>query len=133
MLTLCEAPWWMKGQLDKQGTTRLIPDERGEWRSHVYSAEVTDFRGLRYPNGYTSPDPYACRVCPWAKAYYWQHRHAGKGHHGILRALAFKWRIRILWRCWQANEPYDDARYLAALRRRNSPLIALIKNQSAAA
>jgi len=70
--------------------------------------------------------------CPWAKAFYWQHRNAGKGHQGILRALAFKW-IRILWRCWQAHEPYDDARYVAALRRRNSPLIALIEAENAAA
>jgi len=59
--------------------------------------------------------------CAWAKAYYFQQKRAGKRHQAILRALAFKW-IRILWRCWHDRVPYDDARYTAALRRRNSPL-----------
>src|SRR5208283_3307155 len=61
--------------------------------------------------------------CGWARAYYMHQKRAGKGHHAIIRALAFKW-IRILWRCWQRQEPYDEARYLDALRRRRSPLIA---------
>ena len=44
----------------------------------------------------------------------------GKGHHAILRALAFKW-IRVLWKCWQTRTPYDEARYLQQLRHRKSP------------
>jgi len=59
--------------------------------------------------------------CAWAKAYYRQQRAAGKHHQATLRALAFKW-IRILWRCWQDRVPYDEARYLAALQQRKSPL-----------
>lgn len=59
----------------------------------------------------------------WARAYYHQQRRAGKAHHAILRALAFKW-IRILWRCWQDGVPYDENRYLAALAKRGSLLIA---------
>ena len=59
--------------------------------------------------------------CDWAHAYYQQQRRAGKAHHAVLRDLAFKW-IRILWRCWQENKPYDEPRYLAALRRRGSTL-----------
>lgn len=58
--------------------------------------------------------------CAWAQAYYRQQAQAGKGRHAILRALAFKW-IRILWRCWQDHQPYDEARYLAALQRHHSP------------
>ncbi|HOY03585.1 MAG: IS110 family transposase [Opitutaceae bacterium] len=62
--------------------------------------------------------------CAWAKDYYLRQKAAGKGHHAILRALAFKW-VRILWRCWKDNVPYDDARYLAALaKRRSAPLTA---------
>jgi transposase len=61
--------------------------------------------------------------CPWAKAYYQQQRAAGKHHQATLRALAFKW-IRILWRCWQDRVPYNEARYLAALRQKKSPLDA---------
>lgn len=57
----------------------------------------------------------------WATAYYTQQKKAGKRHWAILRALAFKW-IRILWKCWTTRQPYDEARYLAALQKRNSPL-----------
>jgi transposase len=58
--------------------------------------------------------------CAWAKAYYRTQQEAGMGHHAILRALAFKWQ-RILWRCWQDRVPYDESRYLAALKKRHSP------------
>ena len=59
--------------------------------------------------------------CPWAKAYYERMKAKDKGHWAILRALAFKW-VRILWKCWQDRTPYDDARYLKQLARRQSPL-----------
>jgi hypothetical protein len=36
---------------------------------------------------------------------------------GQLRALAFKW-VRVRWRCWQDRTPYQEARYVAALRSR---------------
>ena len=49
--------------------------------------------------------------CPWAKAYYEQQRAKRTGHHAILRALAFKW-LRILWRCWQNRQDYDQQKYL---------------------
>lgn len=61
--------------------------------------------------------------CAWAKAYYHAQQQAGLGHHAILRSLAFKWQ-RILWRCWQDRVPYDEARYLAALKKRHSPYAA---------
>ena len=59
--------------------------------------------------------------CAWARAYYFQQKQAGKRRQTILRSLAFKW-LRIIWRCWYDRVPYDDARYLAALSRNNSPL-----------
>jgi transposase len=58
--------------------------------------------------------------CAWAKRYYERMKAKGKKHHVILRALAFKW-VRILWKCWITNTPYDDARYLKALKLRKSP------------
>ena len=57
----------------------------------------------------------------WARAYYQQRRHDGTAHHAAVRALAYKW-IRILYRCWKTRTPYDETRYLEALRRRHSPL-----------
>lgn len=62
----------------------------------------------------------------WANAYYHQQRRAGKAHHAVLRALAFKW-IRILWRCWHDNKPYDEQRYLAALHRHGSSLASSLQ------
>ena len=58
----------------------------------------------------------------WARAYYQQQEAKGKPHNTIIRSLAFKW-IRILFRCWQDRKPYDESRYLEALRKRNSPLL----------
>ena len=61
--------------------------------------------------------------CYWAKAFYEQQRARGSSHQAALRALAFKW-IRILYRCWQERKPYDEAKYLNALKRRGSPLVS---------
>jgi len=57
----------------------------------------------------------------WARAFYDSHRAKGSSHNAV-RALAFKW-IRILFRCWVDRTPYDESRYLSALRKRQSPLL----------
>lgn len=62
------------------------------------------------------------RHCEWANAFYQQQRQAGKSHPKAIRALAYKWG-RILWRCWQNQTPYDEQRYLDALKRKKSPLL----------
>lgn len=61
--------------------------------------------------------------CPWAKAYYERQRVKQTGHHAILRALAFKW-LRVLWRCWQNRESYNEEKYLRQLEKRRSPIAA---------
>jgi hypothetical protein len=43
-------------------------------------------------------------------------------HQAALPALAFKW-IRILYRYWVDRVPYDESRYLLALRKRQAPLL----------
>ena len=58
----------------------------------------------------------------WAGLYYQQQRDKGCSHQAAVRALAFKW-IRILYRCWQDRSPYDESKYLEALRRSGSPLL----------
>jgi len=60
----------------------------------------------------------------WAAAYYLQQRTKGCSHHTAVRALAFKWQ-RVIWRCWQNRTPYREQIYEAALRKSNSPLVAL--------
>jgi transposase len=67
----------------------------------------------------------------WALAFYQMKRAAGMGHHAAVRSLAYKW-IRILWRCWQDRTVYQETKYLAALRKSGSPIIAWMdKNPSA--
>ena len=58
----------------------------------------------------------------WAKAYYKQQESRGKPHNTIIRSLAFKW-IRIAFKCWKTRTPYDETRYLEALKKRGSPLL----------
>jgi transposase len=60
------------------------------------------------------------RYSEWAKVYYERMLKKGKKHAVILRALAFKW-IRILWKCWQNQSPYNEAHYLKQLIHRKSP------------
>jgi transposase len=58
----------------------------------------------------------------WARAYYEQQKSKGKPHNTIMRSLAFKW-IRIMFKCWKEQTPYDESKYLQALRDRNAPLL----------
>ena len=65
----------------------------------------------------------------WAKAFYQSYRERGGSHQAALRALAFKW-IRVLHRCWLDRKPYDEARYLMALQKRQAPLLAFAAKAS---
>lgn len=64
----------------------------------------------------------------WAQAYYRMQREKGNSHPAAMRALAFKW-IRILFRCWQKGELYDEAKYVAALERKGSPIAKILANK----
>jgi len=70
---------------------------------------------------------FSIRYSFWAKAYYEQQQSKGKPHNTIIRSLAFKW-IRIVFRCWKTNTPYDESKYLEALKRRGSPLLKFAIN-----
>lgn len=64
--------------------------------------------------------------CEWTRAYYDMQRVRGKGHHAAVRALAYKW-IRIIFRCWKDRVPYNDAKYMESLRRKQAPCLAYLK------
>lgn len=66
----------------------------------------------------------------WARACYYHHRQKGKSRQAAIRELAFKW-IRILTRCWKDRRPYDEAQHLVSLGRRNSPVLAVLKELEA--
>ncbi|TWX62460.1 IS110 family RNA-guided transposase, partial [Colwellia hornerae] len=70
---------------------------------------------------------FSIRYSFWAKAYYEQQKSKGKPHNSIIRSLAFKW-IRIVYRCWKTSKPYDESKYLEALKRRGSPLLKFAIN-----
>jgi transposase len=55
----------------------------------------------------------------WAKRFDGAQLARGKTHHVAVRALAFKW-IRILFACWKERVPYNEERYLQALKNRGS-------------
>ena len=59
----------------------------------------------------------------WAKAFYQMQRNKGKSYQSAMRALAFRW-IRIIYRCWKENKPYDELAYLKSLQKRCSPIIS---------
>lgn len=63
--------------------------------------------------------------CAWAKAFYELQRKRGKSHHAAVRSLAFKW-IRILFRCWKDNVPYEESRYVKQLIAHGSPLLKFL-------
>ncbi len=58
----------------------------------------------------------------WARAYYQQQIAKGKPHNTVIRSLAFKW-IRIAFKCWKTGTPYDESKYLNALKAKKSPLL----------
>jgi hypothetical protein len=41
VITLCEAPWWMKGALQADGSTQLLTSDE-EWSDSAYSARILD-------------------------------------------------------------------------------------------
>ena len=59
----------------------------------------------------------------WAKAFYQMQRDKGKSYQSAVRALAFRW-IRIIYKCWKDNKPYDELAYLKSLQKRCSPIIS---------
>lgn len=69
---------------------------------------------------------HSIHQCDWASACYDMQRKRGKGHHAAVRTLAYKW-IRIIFRCWKDRVPYDDAKYMESLRRKQAPCLAFLE------
>ena len=115
------------------GTDRTRWDSAAELQSHSGIGPVTERSGKSVWVHHRLACPkfvkqtfhefadQSIRFSRWARAYYDQQRARGNDHHAALRALAYKW-IRILFRCWKERRPYNEETYIAALRRRGSPL-----------
>jgi transposase len=64
----------------------------------------------------------SCRFCAWADAYYQQKRLEGNSHARALRCLGNRW-LKILWKMWTTNTPYDEALHMMSLVKRGSWVI----------
>jgi transposase len=64
--------------------------------------------------------------CEWAKRYYEQLIAKGKSKQMARRALAYKW-IRIIYRCWQTCQAYDESHYMERLAKTGSQLASTAK------
>lgn len=116
------------------GTDRTRWDSAAELQAHAGIAPVTERSGKScwVHHRFACPKflkqtfhehaDQSIRFSVWARAYYDQQRGRGNDHHAALRSLAFKW-MRILFRCWKTRTPHDEATYIAALRRKGSPLV----------
>ncbi len=58
--------------------------------------------------------------CDWARRFLQAKLAQGKTYYTAIRGLAYKW-MRILCACAKNGTPYDEARYLQSLIKRNSP------------
>jgi transposase len=67
--------------------------------------------------------------CACAQAYYRMQRAKGNSHPAAMRSLAFKW-IRILFRCWKNHQAYNEAKYVAALKREGSLIAKLLETST---
>ena len=70
------------------------------------------------------------RHSEWAQAFYVAQKEKGKSHQAAVRALAYKW-IRVIWKCWQTREKYDEARYVECLRKKGSKLVGEVTSAEA--
>jgi transposase len=57
------------------------------------------------------------KKCAWAQAYYASKRREGHSHASALRCLGKRW-LKILWRLWVDQKPYDETVHRASLDRR---------------
>jgi transposase len=60
------------------------------------------------------------RESPWAADIYQRAIARGCDHPHAVRVLARAW-VRVIWRCWQDQVPYDPTRHLAATRLQYGP------------
>jgi len=107
--------------LDLQSFAGIAPVTRSSGKSKTIHKRMACPKFLRQT--FHEYAAQSIKKAGWARVYYRGHRDKGVKHHAAVRALAYKW-IRIMFRCWQEQEPYDEAKYIASLKRRSSPLVS---------
>jgi transposase len=107
--------------LDVQSFSGIAPVTRSSGKSKTIHKRIACPKFLRQT--FHEYAAQSIKKAGWARVYYQGQRDKGVKHHAAVRALAYKW-IRIMFRCWQEQEPYDEAKYITSLKRRSSPLVS---------
>lgn len=107
--------------LDLQSFSGIAPVTRSSGQSKTIHKRMACPKFLRQT--FHEYAAQSIKKAGWARVYYLGQRDKGVKHHAAVRALAYKW-IRIMFRCWQEQEPYDEAKYITSLKRRSSPLVS---------
>jgi transposase len=89
----------------------LVPVTRASGRHHSVSFRWACNKRLRV--AITTFADNSRHASPWAADIYRRARATGKDHPHAIRILARAW-VRVLWRCWVEQHPYDPALHNAA-------------------
>ena len=108
---LGDAPQRFQSEGQLAAEAGVAPVTRASGKSHVVGARYACNTRLRVAMTlWANNSRFAS---PWAADVYARARARGCRHPHAVRILARAW-VRVLWRCWQANTPYDAALHGAA-------------------
>ena len=92
----------------------ITPVTKASGKSHTVGFRYTV--NTRARQALTTWADNSRHAAPWATDTYRAARNRGKRHPHAVRILARCW-MRVLWACWDNNQPYDPARHTAARNR----------------
>jgi transposase len=86
----------------------LVPVTRASGKHHAVSFRWACNKRLRV--AITTFADNSRHASPWAADIYQRARTSGKDHPHAVRILARAW-VRVIWRCWIDQQPYDPTRH----------------------
>jgi len=99
----------------------LVPVTRASGRHHAVSFRWACNKRLRV--AITTFADNSRHASPWAADIYRRARTSGKDHPHAIRVLARAW-VRVIWRCWIDQQPYDPSRHQGAVELASPPTAA---------
>ena len=94
----------------------LVPVTRASGKHHAVSFRWACNKRLRV--ALTTFADNSRHASPWAADIYRRARASGKDHPHAVRILARAW-VRVIWRCWINQQPYDPTRHGGATQLAN--------------
>jgi transposase len=99
----------------------LVPVTRASGKHHAVSFRWACNKRLRV--AITTFADNSRHASPWAADIYRRARVSGKDHPHAVRILARAW-VRVIWRCWLDQQPYDPTRHSGATQLLDQPTAA---------